>query len=74
MTLSRRDWLSGLAATSAVAPVALAQASPGARSGSQPGWTRLRRIVTSRDARGNTVVLADGEPKNVLEMNGTRIS
>jgi len=74
MTLSRREWLGGLAATSATVPAALAKASAGAQRGSQAGWTRLRRIVTSRDARGNTVVLADGEPTNVLELNGTRIS
>ncbi len=36
-------------------------------------WTRIRRVVTSRDAQGKGFVLADGEPGNAFELNGTRI-
>jgi len=36
-------------------------------------WTRIRRVVTSEDANGKGVVLADGEPSNAFELNGTRI-
>jgi mannose-6-phosphate isomerase-like protein (cupin superfamily) len=37
-------------------------------------WTRIRRVVTSEDATGKGFVLADGEPGNSFELNGTRIS
>ncbi len=36
-------------------------------------WTRIRRVVTSEDASGKGFVMADGEPTNAFEMNGTRI-
>ena len=36
-------------------------------------WTRIRRVVTSEDAAGKGFVLADGEPGNAFELNGTRI-
>ena len=37
-------------------------------------WTRLRRVVTSRDRQGRTVVIADGEPTNVVYFGGTRVT
>ncbi len=37
-------------------------------------WRRLRRVVTSVDAEGRPRVIADGEPANAFELNGTRIS
>jgi mannose-6-phosphate isomerase-like protein (cupin superfamily) len=37
-------------------------------------WTRIRRVVTSEDARGRAVLLADGEPTNSFELGGTRVS
>ncbi len=36
-------------------------------------WTRIRRVVTGEDAAGKGFVLADGEPGNAFELNGTRI-
>lgn len=37
-------------------------------------WVRLRRVVTTQGKDGRSVVLADGEPGNVLYLNGTRIT
>jgi mannose-6-phosphate isomerase-like protein (cupin superfamily) len=37
-------------------------------------WTRLRRVVTSRDRQGRAVVIADGEPTNVVYFGGTRVT
>jgi mannose-6-phosphate isomerase-like protein (cupin superfamily) len=37
-------------------------------------WTRIRRVVTSEDAAGRAVLLADGEPTNSFELGGTRVS
>jgi len=61
-----------LALASAAAAAALA---PGAAGSSGTSGVRrpLRRIVTSEDAAGNAVVLADGEPTNTFVMNGVRI-
>jgi quercetin dioxygenase-like cupin family protein len=44
------------------------------RRANRDGWTRLRRVVTSVAANGRGAVLFDGEPSNVLVMNGTRIA
>jgi mannose-6-phosphate isomerase-like protein (cupin superfamily) len=38
------------------------------------GWRRIRRVVTSDDAAGRGVLLADGEPTNSMLLNGTRIT
>lgn len=38
------------------------------------GWRRIRRVVTSDDAAGRGIVLADGEPTNSVILNGTRIT
>lgn len=68
--VSRRRVLGALplAATAAVAaPAATPALTP-------DGWRRLRRIVTSEDASGRGVVLADGEPTNTVVLNGTRIT
>lgn len=72
-----------LAAAVAATPAApLDAAAGGAGSGAAGGprartadgrWTRIRRVVTSEDAAGKAVVLADGEPGNAFELNGTRI-
>ncbi|MEZ5500823.1 MAG: hypothetical protein R3E77_15525 [Steroidobacteraceae bacterium] len=57
----------GIAAMMAALPAA-------GRDAGASNWRRLRRVVTSYDAQGRTVVLADGEPGNVLTLNGTRIT
>jgi len=73
--VSRRTLLRSAAAASAAtlstAPAANA-APPRART-ADGKWTRIRRVVTSEDAAGKGVVLADGEPGNAFELNGTRI-
>ncbi len=73
-TVSRRTLL----ASAALAPAAAALAGPAPaapRLRTADGrWTRLRRVVTSEDATGKGFVLADGEPGNAFELNGTRIS
>ena len=66
-TTTRRRVLALASATAAATLAPCAEGSGGAR---RP----LRRIVTSEDADGNAVVLADGEPTNTLVMNGTRIA
>ena len=38
------------------------------------GWREVRRVVTSYDAAGRTVVLQDGAAGNSFEMSGTRIT
>lgn len=70
--LSRRQWLAGVAAASTVA----AEAAPGTTDVplTSDGWRRIRRVVTSEDANGRAVVLADGEPGNAFVFNGTRIT
>jgi hypothetical protein len=57
-----------LAAAAGTAPAAMAAAN---KSGP---WRSIRRVVTSYDAQGRTVVLADGAAGNSLELNGTRIT
>jgi quercetin dioxygenase-like cupin family protein len=62
------------AATLAPVPAAPAARAAPARARTADGkWTRLRRVVTSEDAAGKGFVLADGEPGNAFELNGTRI-
>jgi mannose-6-phosphate isomerase-like protein (cupin superfamily) len=39
----------------------------------QSGLPEVRRIVTTEDAEGRSVVLADGPSPNVVELNGSRI-
>ncbi len=75
--VSRRALLRS-AAAAAAATLASAAArpasSPAPRARTADGkWTRIRRVVTSEDANGKGVVLADGEPSNAFELNGTRI-
>lgn len=85
--VSRRALLGAAAARGAAGSVALlagATAAAGSpRRGAPPAasrartadgrWTRLRRVVTTDDASGRGIVLADGEPANAVELNGTRI-
>ncbi len=71
-----------LLASAAAAPAAPAQtalrkhkANNAALARTADGhWTRLRRVVTTQDANGKGILLHDGEPTNVLELNGTRIT
>ncbi len=76
--MSRRALLRSAASGSAVslaetgAAASGARASPRART-ADGKWTRIRRVVTSEDAAGKAFVLADGEPGNAFELNGTRI-
>ena len=74
--VSRRNLLGQALAIPAVAGAAqasrgagIATAAPGAR-----GWRPVRRVVTSYDAQGKTVVLADGASGNSFEMSGTKIT
>jgi hypothetical protein len=53
---------------------ALASAPRAAAAAQRSEWTRLRRVVTGIGADGRGAVLHDGEPTNVLVMNGTRIT
>jgi mannose-6-phosphate isomerase-like protein (cupin superfamily) len=73
--VSRRTLLRSAAAASAatLSAVPAAQAAPARARTADGKWTRLRRVVTSEDAAGKGFVLADGEPGNALELNGTRI-
>jgi len=64
---TRREALALASAVAAAAFAPGAEASAGVR---RP----LRRVVTSEDAAGNAVVLADGEPANTFVMNGTRVT
>lgn len=85
--LSRRSML-GAATAAGVAGVAgvagagegAATAGAGCTAAASPpattpdGWRRIRRVVTSDDAAGRGVLLADGEPTNSIVLNGTRIT
>lgn len=76
--LSRRRLLG--AASAAAAPLVTAPATSAAAAGppaaatTPDGWRRIRRVVTSEDASGRGVLLADGEPTNSIVLNGTRIT
>ncbi len=79
--LSRRQWLAGMAAAAGAVPatgVGLAAADASAQAAAPAltpdGWRRIRRVVTSEDANGRAVLLADGEPTNSFVFNGTRIT
>ncbi len=77
--LSRRALLNaaGVTITSAgVAGSAAAATRPTSprRKTADGRWTRVRRVVTSEDAAGKAVLLADGEPTNSFELGGTRVS
>ena len=50
--------------------VGVAAADAGPRSAMLP---QIRRVVTTEDASGRSVVLADGLSRNVLSLNGSRI-
>jgi mannose-6-phosphate isomerase-like protein (cupin superfamily) len=68
-----------MATATARAAAGNAGASPAVAAAPRPRtadgrWTRIRRVVTSEDAAGKGFVLADGEPGNAFELNGTRIS
>jgi mannose-6-phosphate isomerase-like protein (cupin superfamily) len=67
---TRRDLLA-LAAAAATGSLLTGVATAGE---SGPGWRKLRRVVTTEGPNGNGFVLADGEPANSFEMNGTRIT
>lgn len=73
--VSRRTLLQSAAAASAatLSPAPAANAAPPRARSADGKWTRIRRVVTSEDAAGKGVVLADGEPGNAFELNGTRI-
>jgi len=78
--VSRRQWLTGMAAAGAVPAAGAAPAATDARTQAAApaltpdGWRRIRRVVTSEDASGRAVLLADGEPTNSFVFNGTRIT
>jgi quercetin dioxygenase-like cupin family protein len=76
--VTRRTLLRTAAAASAAtlgsAPATPAAPAAAARARTADGkWTRIRRVVTAEDASGKGFVLADGEPGNAFELNGTRI-
>ncbi len=80
--MSRRTLLRATASGAAVSLAATAAPPGAAASGARARprartadgkWTRIRRVVTSEDAAGKAFVLADGEPGNAFELNGTRI-
>jgi hypothetical protein len=68
--LSRRDLLGSWAAITAASA---SQASATGKVAAE-GWTPVRRVVTSYDAAGKSVVMSDGPASNALVLNGTRIS
>ncbi len=57
----------------ALAIPAMAAADPATPARAR-GWREVRRVVTSYDAAGRTVVLQDGAAGNSFEMSGTRIT
>jgi hypothetical protein len=68
---ARRSFLT----TGLVASLSALAVAPRAGAAEQrPEWSRLRRVVTGIGADGRGAVLYDGEPTNVLVMNGTRIT
>jgi mannose-6-phosphate isomerase-like protein (cupin superfamily) len=77
--LSRRRLL-GSAAAVGVAGAARSGAEPMPSSDATrvattaDGWRRIRRVVTTDDANGRGVLLADGEPTNSIVLNGTRLT
>jgi hypothetical protein len=71
--VSRRKLLGQALAIPAMAAAAQAADAATAARGSR-GWREVRRVVTSYDAAGRTVVLQDGAAGNSFEMNGTKIT
>jgi mannose-6-phosphate isomerase-like protein (cupin superfamily) len=63
-----------LAAAASGGPANAAMAARGPRKTADGRWTRIRRVVTSEDALGKALLLADGEPTNSFELGGTRVS
>lgn len=75
--LSRRSVLGAATAAGVTGVASAAGAGEGAASPpatTPEGWRRIRRVVTSDDAAGRGVLLADGEPTNSIVLNGTRIT
>jgi mannose-6-phosphate isomerase-like protein (cupin superfamily) len=75
--VSRRRVIGGASATAAAALAgagARATAGTTVQATTADGWRRIRRIVTSEDASGRGVLLADGEPTHSIVLNGTRIT
>ena len=75
--VSRRTLIGAAVAAGGAAAGAVPAANPPAakRAMTADGrWTRIRRVVTSEDATGRAVLLADGEPTNSFELGGTRVS
>jgi mannose-6-phosphate isomerase-like protein (cupin superfamily) len=75
--LTRRSVLGAATAAGVTGVAHVAGAGEGAASPpatTADGWRRIRRVVTSDDAAGRGVLLADGEPTNSIVLNGTRIT
>jgi hypothetical protein len=74
--VSRRNLLGRALAIPAMAAAARATqaADSGAQARGSRGWRELRRVVTSYDTAGRTVVLQDGAAGNSFEMSGTKIT
>jgi mannose-6-phosphate isomerase-like protein (cupin superfamily) len=75
--LTRRSVLGAATAAGVTGVAQVAGAGEGAASlpaTTADGWRRIRRVVTSDDAAGRGVLLADGEPTNSIVLNGTRIT
>jgi hypothetical protein len=71
--VSRRKLLGQALAIPAMAAAAQAADSATPARGSR-SWREVRRVVTSYDAAGRTVILQDGAPTNSFEMSGTKIT
>lgn len=71
-SLSRRTLLGSAAAVGVAGAAHDSAAMPVATSAD--GWRRIRRVVTTDDASGRGVLLADGEATNAIVLNGTRIT
>jgi hypothetical protein len=73
---SRRRLLGRALLVPAVAAVAgtVPAADAAGKARDQAGWRSVRRVVTSFDASGKTVVLFDSAAGNSFEMSGTKIT
>lgn len=75
--VSRRKLLGQALAIPAIAGAAQPAQGAAARTAGRAargGWRAVRRVVTSFDAAGRTVVLFDGTAGNSFEMSGTKIT
>ncbi len=75
--VSRRNLLGRALALPAIAVIAgavQAAAATGQGRATKKMWRDVRRVVTTYDSSGRTVVLADGAASNSFEMNGTRVT